>query len=126
MRRLVLLAVLAVAPGCVAAAAAGAGAGGGIYFSSRGGSSALAGSVDAAAARAPTVLAAQGGTIPHPAARGGGGKRALKGTKGDLTITVDLAREGPSNTKAEVTARKNLVEWDKDYAHKLMELIVKG
>lgn len=126
MRRLVLLAVLAVAPGCVAVAAAGAGAGGGIYFSSRGVSSTLAGSVDAAATRAQTVLAAEGVTITDTASRDGGDKRSIKGTKGDLTITVDLAREGPSNTKAEVTARKNLVEWDKDYAHKLMELIVKG
>jgi hypothetical protein len=126
MRGLVLCAVLAVAPGCVAAAAAGAGAGGGIYLSSRGVSSTLAGPVDAAAARAQSVLTAEGVTITDTASRSGGDKRSIKGTKGELTIAVELEREGPSNTRAEVTARRNVVEWDQDYARRLMELIVRG
>jgi len=39
---------------------------------------------------------------------------------------VELQRETPTTTKTEVTARKNVAEWDKDYARKLLDRIVKG
>jgi len=34
-------------------------------------------------------------------------------------------RQSPTTTKAEVAARKNLVEWDKKYAQALLTRIVK-
>jgi hypothetical protein len=112
--------------GCVAAAAAGAGAGTGIYLTSRGVSSVLEGSVSDVAAHTRSVLDAEGITITETKAEAEGDKRSFKGKKGDLDITVDLERQGPKTTKAEVTARKNLAEWDKDYARKLLDEIVKA
>jgi hypothetical protein len=125
--RWVLVASL-VAPvtGCVAAAAAGAGAGTGIYLTSRGASSTVNGSVEDVAARTRSVLDGEGITITETKNQAEGDQRTFKGTKGDLDITVELKRESPTTTKAEVAARKNLAEWDKDYAKTLLNKIVKG
>ena len=49
-----------------------------------------------------------------------------KGKKGDLMVTVELSYNGASSTKAEVTARKHVVTYDKDFARLLMDEIVKG
>jgi hypothetical protein len=101
-----------VAPvaGCVAAAAAGAGAGTGIYLTSRGASSTVNGSVDDVAARTRSVLDGEGITITETKNQAEGDQRTFKGT----------------TTKAEVSARKNLAEWDKDYAKTVLNKIVKG
>jgi len=112
--------------GCVAAAAAGAGAGGGYYFTSRGVGSTISKPVDTVAAHAQAVLADEGITITEQNTKAEGDTREFKGKKGDLDISVELKRNGDNETKAEVSARKNLVEWDKDYAQKLMDKIVKA
>jgi hypothetical protein len=122
------LVVSLVAPiaGCVAAAAAGAGAGSAIYLTSRGAGSTVNGSVDDVAARARSVMDGEGTTITETKSENQGDKRYFKGTKGDLDIGINLERESPTTTKAEVTARKNLAQWDKDYAQTLLNKIVKG
>jgi hypothetical protein len=117
--------LLAPAAGCVAAAAA-AGAGTGIYLTSRGVASVVNGSVDDVAARTRSAMDAEGITITETKTEAEGDKRSLKGKKGDLDITVELERQSPTTTKAEVTARKNVAEWDKDYARRLLDRIVKG
>lgn len=38
--------------------------------------------------------------------------------------TVELVRKSPTSTRVEVTARKNLAEWDKEYAQQLLSRIV--
>jgi hypothetical protein len=121
------LAVALVGPaaGCVAAAA-GAGAGSAIYLTTRGASSTVNGSVSDVAARARSVLDGEGITITETKTESEGDERSFKGTKGDLDISVDLKRETPTTTKTEVSARKNLAEWDKDYAKTLLNKIVKG
>ncbi|MGE5687191.1 MAG: DUF3568 family protein [Gemmatimonadota bacterium] len=125
--RWVLLAVLAgPVSGCVAAAAAAAGAGTGIYLTSRGVASVVNGSVDDAAARTRSAMDAEGITITETKTEAEGDKRSFAGKKDDLDITVELERQSPTTTKAEVTARKNVAEWDKDYARKLLDRIVKG
>jgi hypothetical protein len=48
----------------------------------------------------------------------------LKGKKGDLDVNIDINRETDKTTKVEVTARKNLAEWDKDYAKDVLNRIV--
>ena len=123
----VLVALLA-APvgGCVAAAAAAAGAGTGIYLTSRGVASVVNGSVEDVAARARSAMDAEGITITQTKTEAEGDKRSFQGKKDDLDISVELERKTPSTTKAEVTARKNVAEWDKDYARKLLDRIVKG
>lgn len=112
--------------GCVAAAAAAAGAGTGIYLTSRGVASVVSGSVNDVAARARSAMDAEGITITETKTEAEGDKRSFRGKKDDLDISVELERQSPSTTKAEVTARKNVAEWDKDYAKKLLDRIVKG
>jgi hypothetical protein len=54
----------------------------------------------------------------------GGDKRTFKGKKGDLDVTIDLERKSSTTTRIEVSARKNLAEWDKDYAQQLLSRII--
>ncbi|HEY8105456.1 MAG TPA: hypothetical protein VIE46_05065 [Gemmatimonadales bacterium] len=112
--------------GCIAAAAAAAGAGTGIYLTSRGVASVVNGSVNDVAARARSVMDAEGITVTETKSEAEGDKRSFQGKKDDLDISVELERQSPSTTKAEVTARKNVAEWDKDYAKRLLDRIVKG
>ena len=53
-----------------------------------------------------------------------GAHREIKGTKGDLDVTVILDEKGAKLTDVEVTARKNLVAWDKDFAKSLLDRIM--
>jgi len=84
------------------------------------------GSVNDVATRARSVLHGEGITITESKTESEGDERSFKGTKGDLDVTVDLKRDTPTTTKTEVSARKNLAEWDKDYAKTLLNKIVKG
>ena len=54
-----------------------------------------------------------------------GTKREIKGKQGDLDVTVEMEQQDSATTKVDVAARKNLAEWDKDYARKVLEAIVK-
>jgi hypothetical protein len=117
------LALVLPTTGCLAAAAA-AGAGAGIYLTSRGAESMVASSVDQVASRARQVMNEEGIVPDASSMENGGDKREFKGKKGDLDITIDIERKDPKTTRVEVTARKNLAEWDKDYAQHLLEKIV--
>ena len=56
----------------------------------------------------------------------GGNKREFKGKKGDLDVTIRAGAErAPRPPRLEVYARKNLAEWDKEYAQQLLARIVK-
>jgi hypothetical protein len=124
MRRnlLLLLAVALPSTGCLAAAAAGAA--GGIYVTSRGAESVIEGSVDEVAGRAEAVMGEMGIVKEGESTEDQGDKQVLKGKKGDLDVTIDIKRESPTTAKVEVTARKNLAEWDKDYAKDVLNRIV--
>jgi hypothetical protein len=125
--RLALVAALgAPAAGCVAAAAGAAGAASAVYLTSLGASSTVNGSVNDVATRTRSVLDGEGIKITESKTESEGDERSFKGTKGDLDVTVDLKRDTPTTTKTEVSARKNLAEWDKDYAKTLLNKIVKG
>jgi hypothetical protein len=117
------LALILPVTGCVAAAAA-AGAGAGIYLTTRGAESLVESSVDEVAARAQAVMREEGIVQDASNSEQGGDKRELKGKKGDLDVTIELEREGGTTTRVEVTARKNLAEWDKEYAQQLLSRIV--
>jgi hypothetical protein len=110
------------ATGCLAAAAAGAA--GGIYLTSRGAGSLVQGSVDQVASRAQAVMNEEQIVPDAQSSENGGDKRELKGKKGDLDVTIQMERQSPTTTKVEVSARKNLAEWDKDYAQQLLSKIV--
>ena len=126
MRRLHLAPLALVAAllstGCLAAAAAGAA--GGVYLTTRGAESVIAASVDDVAVRAESVMGEMGIAKDGESTEDQGDKRVLKGKQGDLDVTIDITRESPTTSKVEVTARKNLAEWDKDYAKEVLSRIV--
>ena len=125
LAKLALVASLAMpATACLAAAAAGAA--GGIYLTSRGAESLVEASVDDVARRAEAVMGEMQIVKDAESTERGGDERQLKGKKGDLDVTINLKREGPTTTKVEVTARENLAEWDKEYAQDVLERIVKA
>lgn len=109
--------------GCVAAAAA-AGAGAGIYLTTRGAESMVEGSIDNVSERTRAVLNEEGIVLDESNFEDGGDKREFKGKKGDLDVSVDLERKGANTTRVEVSARKNVAEWDKEYAQQLLAKIV--
>jgi ABC-type Na+ efflux pump permease subunit len=121
-----LLALTGTLPGCIAAAAAAAGAGTGIYLTTRGAESTVNASVNEVAARTRAVFKTEGVTLDATSTESGGDAREIKGKKGDLDVAVSMQRASPTTTKTEVTARKNLAEWDKDYAQRIMDKIIKS
>ena len=124
MRRnlLFLFALVLPSTGCLAAAAAGAA--GGVYLTTRGAESVIEGSVDQVASRAEAVMSEMGIVKEGESTEDQGDKQVLKGTKGELDVTINIRRESPTTAKVEVTARKNLAEWDKDYAKEVLNRIV--
>jgi len=119
-----MLALAFVLPmtGCLAAAAAGAGAG--IYLTSRGAESLVEGPIDQIATRARAVMNEEGIVPDASSTENGGDKREIKGKKGDLDVTIEMEQKSDKTTRVEVTARKNLAEWDKDYAQQVLQRIV--
>lgn len=105
-------------------AAAGAGAAGGVYLTTRGAESVVEGTVPFLAQRTESILAERSIVLDETATKSGGDEREYKGKTGDLDVTVKLKREDPSHTKIEVTARRNLAEWDKKYAQELLARII--
>ena len=114
------LAVALAQVGCVAAAAAGAGAATAVYFTSRGAESTLGQPIDQVASRSKSVLSENGIPVEKEKSEKGGDHVEYEGKANDRDITVTLDRQGPELTKVEVSAQKNLVEWDKDFAKKLV------
>ena len=121
-RWMMALALVLPMTGCLAAAAAGAGAG--IYLTSRGAESLVEGPIDQVASRARAVMKEEGIVPDAASTESGGDEQEIKGKKGDLDVTFEMARESDKTTKVEVTARENLAEWDKEYAQKLLQKLV--
>lgn len=116
-------AVAATVPGCVAAAAA-AGAGGAVYVTSRGAEAMVEGQPDGLAPRVRSALERNQVTITDTSVEDGGDRQTWKGTAGELTVDVSAERESPTTTKVEVTAKKNVADWDKELAERIMRDIV--
>jgi hypothetical protein len=112
------------AAGCAAAVAAGAA--GAIYATTRGVESLVASPIDRVVADAESVMKNMGIVQDATSSDNGGAKRELKGKHGDLDVTVQMEQQDSATTKVEVSARKNLAEWDKDYARQVLERIVKA
>ena len=119
---LFLFALVLPSTGCLAAAAAGAA--GGVYATTRGAQSVVEGSVEQIAGRAETVMSEMGIVKQGESTDNQGDKRVLKGTKDQLDVTININRESATTAKVDVTARKNLAEWDKDYAKEVVSRIV--
>jgi hypothetical protein len=119
-----LASVGAGAAGCAAAAAAGAA--GAIYATTRGVESLVASPIDRVVADAESVMKDMGIVQDATSSENAGAKREVKGKHGDLDVTVQMEQQDSATTKVEVSARKNLAEWDKDYARQVLERIVKA
>jgi len=125
LRWVLLLAVVAAVPACLAVAAgAGAGAVGAIAWTNRGASSTVSGTVDQAYRHSQAVFQDMGITQTGQSSSDRGRKRTLKGTRGERHITVDIKRESGSTSEVEVYVQKNAVEWDKDMARDILTRIV--
>lgn len=110
-------------PACFLAAA-GAGAGGAIYLTSRGAESLVEASVDDVEDGVGEAFRRLGVRETGATTEKGGDEREIRGKKDDLDVTVEFERESPGTTKVEVSARENVAEWDKDFAKRLLEIIV--
>ncbi len=117
------VAAAAGVPGCIAAAAA-AGAGGAVYATTRGAESIVQGQPDGLAPRVRSALEQHQVTITDTSVEDGGDKQTWQGTAGELTVNVTAERESPTTTKVEVTARKNVADWDKQFAERVLREIV--
>ncbi len=121
----IIVAAVLPAAGCAAAVAGGAaGAAGGIYLTSRGAQSLVQGSVDQVASRTKSVMNEMNIVQDAQSSEQQGAKREFKGKKGDLDVVVRLESKSDKTTKVEATARKNLAEWDKNFAQELVSRIV--
>lgn len=124
IRELATAAAIAfAASGCVAAAAA-AGAGAGIYLTNQGAESLVDAPIAQVADRARIVMQQMNIAPAGTQTNGDGSERELKGKTGDTDITIELEAQGPSTTRLEVTARDNLVNYDKEMARDIVERIV--
>jgi hypothetical protein len=121
----IIVATVLPAAGCAAAAAgAAAGAAGGIYLTSRGAESTVQGSVDQVSARAKSVMNELNIVQDAQSSENQGAKREFKGKKGDLDIAIRVESKGENTSRVEATARKNLAEWDKNFAQQIVSRIV--
>lgn len=121
--RWALMAGLALLPGCIAAAAA-AGAGGAIYVTSRGAEAMVAGQPATLETRVRSALEFYNVTITGTSTENGGDKRGWKGTAGDLNVEVTAERQSPTTTKVSVVASRNVADWDKEFAERVLQKIV--
>ena len=104
--------------------AAGAGAGAAVVFTNRGAKSTVDGSVDQVFERSVGSFQQLGIAETGRSTAESGATRKLEGKKGDLDVTVELARESSSTTSVEVYARKNMVEYDKNFAKDVLGRII--
>lgn len=105
---------LAASGGCVAAAAA-AGAGAGVYLTNQGAQGMVNESAATVAARVPGVLSDMGITVTGTKAEHGD-EHEWTGTRGDEEIHVQVKAQSNGTSQVSASARKNMAEWDKDYA----------
>jgi hypothetical protein len=113
---------LAATGGCVAAAAA-AGAGAGVYLTSQGAQGMVNSSAATVAARVPGVLQDLGVTVTDHKTEHNGSEHEWTGTKGDEEIHVQVKAESNGTSQVSASARKNMAEWDKDFAQTVVARI---
>jgi hypothetical protein len=127
LRHLTLTALLAAAltsSGCFLVAA-GAGAGAAVAYTNRGASAQLPGTVNTNFDRAVAAFGANGITETGRGTENQGALRTLTGKTGDTEVTVELKRESDSITAVDVIARKNVLEYDRALAKKVLDAMAK-
>jgi hypothetical protein len=122
-RTMCLALVIAAAPAC-AAALVGAGAAGAVAWTDRGAESTVNGTVDATYNRTMAVFQQMGIAQTGQKSEDNGTERTLMGTRGDTEVTVTLHERQATTTKVEVTARRNMVDYDKNMAKDVLTNII--
>ena len=109
--------------GCMAAAV-GAGAGAGVYLNSQGASGMVNAPSSRVADRVPGVLRDLGITVTGHQMQGD--EMEWTGTRGDEEIHVQVKAQSSGTTEVSASARKNMAEWDKDFARSIVARITGG
>lgn len=105
--------------------AAGAGAGAAIAYDKRGANAQLAGTVNATFDKAVAAFGSNGVNETGRGTEKSGDVRTLSGKKGDLEVTVEMKRVSENVTAVEVTAKKNVVEYDREVAKQVLDAMAK-
>ncbi|HET8656454.1 MAG TPA: DUF3568 family protein [Longimicrobiaceae bacterium] len=121
LRAIVLLSGLALLSACAAAAAGAAGAAAGIYLTDQGAQGTVDGSLSTVDTRTQAVLSDMGITVTERKQEENGFE--YHGTGNGMDVNVELDGGDSGTTVVKASARKNAVEWDKDYARTIVARI---
>ncbi|HSL72372.1 MAG TPA: DUF3568 family protein [Longimicrobiales bacterium] len=124
LRLLAVLALVSTATGCIAAAAA-AGAAGAIAYTERGANSEVNASVNTLLQATEATFSEMNIVIIERKTAENGTEVELKGNRGDLDVTVNIHQDNPPTTKIDVTAKRNVVDYDRDYARDILQRVLK-
>lgn len=109
---------------CLAVGAAGAGAATGIYLTMRGIEGLATGTSRELEQHTRMTFDELGLRIVSWSLKEGGQTRMLRCVTEHVTVTVELRKEGPNMTLVEVTAKRDTLKWDKQYAKRVLEKII--
>jgi len=123
LNQLLLLLAVATVPGCIAAAAA-AGAGGAVYVTTRGAEAVVEGQPASLEPRIRAALTHYNVSVTGTSTENGGDKQSWEGKAGDLEVSVTAERQSPTTTKLTVTAKRNVADWDKEFAEQVLQRVV--
>ncbi len=123
LNRVMLLLAVAAVPGCIAAAAA-AGAGGAVYVTTRGAEAVVEGQPASLEPRIRAALTHYNVSVTGTSTENGGDKHSWEGKAGDLEVSVTAERQSPTTTKLTVTAKRNVADWDKEFAEQVLQRVV--
>jgi hypothetical protein len=121
--RVAVLALGMASTGGCMAAAVGAGAGAGVYLTSQGASGMVNSSAATVAGRVPSVLRDLGVTVTGHNVQNSGAEHEWMGTRGEQEIHVQVKAESSGTTQVTASAKKNMAEWDKDFARTIVARI---
>ena len=119
---LTLLVVTVLTSGCIAAAGAAAGAAGAVAYSDRGARSEVTVPLDDLVRAVEATFSAMDIAITERSRKEDGSETHLKGKNGNMEVNVDINRD--QTTKIQVIARRNLVDYDRDYARDVLKKIL--
>jgi hypothetical protein len=126
--RLLATALLAVttmtSSGCFLLAA-GAGAGAAVAYTNRGATANIEGSVNSVFDRAVRTFGTMSIAETGRSTEDSGNTRRLVGKMGDNEVTVEIQRQSDNVSTVEVTAKKNVVDYDKELAKRVLDTMVK-
>ena len=109
--------------GCIVAGAA-AGAAGAVAYSDRGARSEVAVSVDSLARVVEATFSSMNISVTERTRKEDGSEQHLKGKTGETEINVDINQDQAPTTKIQITAHKNVVDYDKEYARDILKRIL--